>query len=71
MVVETEGPGGPGMERIKTIGNPLKMEKTPVNVFARPPMLGEHTREVLMNLLGYSKEKIEGLKEKGVIKLAE
>jgi len=68
MVVEIDGPG---KEKIKTIGNPLKMEKTPIDTFTRPPMLGEHTREVLMNLLGYSAEKIEGLKEKGVIKLAE
>jgi crotonobetainyl-CoA:carnitine CoA-transferase CaiB-like acyl-CoA transferase len=33
--------------------------------------LGEHTREVLTNLLGYSKEKIDALKQKGAIKLFE
>jgi formyl-CoA transferase/CoA:oxalate CoA-transferase len=67
MVVEIDGPG---KEKIKTIGNPLKMGKTPIDTFTRPPMLGEHTREVLMNLLGYSTEKIEGLRQKGVVKLA-
>ena len=68
MVVEIDGPG---KEKIKTIGNPLKMGKTPIDTFTRPPMLGEHTREVLMNLLGYSTEKIEGLKQKGVVRLAD
>jgi crotonobetainyl-CoA:carnitine CoA-transferase CaiB-like acyl-CoA transferase len=68
MVVEIDGPG---KEKIKTLGNPLKMEKTPVQTFTRPPRLGEHTREILTNLLGYSREKIEYLKQKEAIKLAE
>jgi crotonobetainyl-CoA:carnitine CoA-transferase CaiB-like acyl-CoA transferase len=68
MVVEIDGPAN---DKIKTIGNPLKMEKTPVNTFTRPPRLGEHTRELLTNLLGYSPEKIDGLKQKEAIKLAE
>ncbi|MFH1757760.1 MAG: CoA transferase [Pseudomonadota bacterium] len=65
MIVETEGPA---KEKIKTIGNPLKMEKTPANTFTRPPQLGEHTREVLTNILGYSSENIDSLKQKGAIK---
>jgi crotonobetainyl-CoA:carnitine CoA-transferase CaiB-like acyl-CoA transferase len=68
MVVEIDGPG---KEKIKTLGNPLKMEKTPVHTFTRPPRLGEHTREILTNLLGYSREKIEYLKQKEAIKLGE
>jgi crotonobetainyl-CoA:carnitine CoA-transferase CaiB-like acyl-CoA transferase len=68
MIVETEGPA---KEKIKTIGNPLKMEKTPANAFTRPPQLGEHTREVLTNILGYSGEKIDSLKLRGAIKLIE
>jgi crotonobetainyl-CoA:carnitine CoA-transferase CaiB-like acyl-CoA transferase len=68
MVVEIDGPG---KDKIKTIGNPLKMEKTPANTFTRPPLLGEHTREILTNLLGYSPEQIAGLKQKEAILLAE
>jgi crotonobetainyl-CoA:carnitine CoA-transferase CaiB-like acyl-CoA transferase len=68
MVVEIDGPAN---DKIKTIGNPLKMEKTPANTFTRPPQLGEHTREVLQNILGYSLGKIESLKEAGAIKLTE
>ena len=67
MVVEIEGPA---KDKIKTIGNPLKMEKTMVKTFTRPPRLGEHTREVLMNIPGYSPEKIEELDQKGAIKVS-
>jgi crotonobetainyl-CoA:carnitine CoA-transferase CaiB-like acyl-CoA transferase len=67
MVVEIDGPAN---DKIKTIGNPLKMEKTPANTFTRPPQLGEHTREVLTNILGYSKEKIDTLVQQGAIKTA-
>ncbi len=66
MIKEIEGPHG---ERIKIIGHPLKMEKTPVEIFTRPPFLGEHTREVLTGILGYPEEKIISLQEKGAIKV--
>jgi crotonobetainyl-CoA:carnitine CoA-transferase CaiB-like acyl-CoA transferase len=68
MVVETDGPG---KDRVKTIGNPLKFEKTPADTFIRPPLMGEHTREVLTSILEYSKEKIDALKKNGAIKAAE
>ncbi len=66
MVVDLDGPDGKG--KVKTIGNPLKMNKTPVKTFSRPPRLGEHTREVLGNFLGYSGEKIDDLVQKRVVK---
>jgi crotonobetainyl-CoA:carnitine CoA-transferase CaiB-like acyl-CoA transferase len=65
MVVEIEGAGG---EKIKAIGHPFTMSETPVKTYARPPRLGEHSREVLANLLGYSEERIESLEHKGVLK---
>lgn len=68
MIVEIDGPG---KEKIKTIGNPLKMQKTPVTTFTRPPMLGEHSREILIGILGYSKEKIEALKKAGAVGIPE
>jgi len=64
MIQETDGPKN---EKIKIIGNPLKFEKTPVNTFTRPPRMGEHTREILTQLLGYSKEKIDDLGQKEAI----
>lgn len=66
MIVEVDGPT---KEKIKTIGNPVKMGATPVKDFSRPPRLGEHTREVLSNILGYPPEKIESLSQKGIIKI--
>jgi len=66
MIVELEGPSG---ERIKTIGNPLKMDKTPVKEFIRPPQLGEHTREVLCTILGYTQEKVDSLAKAGIVKM--
>jgi crotonobetainyl-CoA:carnitine CoA-transferase CaiB-like acyl-CoA transferase len=64
MIVETDGPQG---EKIKIIGNPLKMEKTPLHTFTRPPRMGEHTREILTSLLGYSREKVDDLARKEAI----
>ncbi len=69
MVAEMEGP----LEnaKIKTIGNPLKMSKTPVKgSFPRPPGLGEHTREILEGILGYPEEKLKDLDQKGIIRLS-
>ena len=65
MIQETDGPG---KERIKILGNPLKFDKTPVDTFTRPPRLGENTREILSTILGYSAEKITGLEKKEAIK---
>ncbi len=65
MVVEMEGPG---KEKVKTLGHPWKMSETPRSTYTRPPRLGEHSREILASLLGYSQEKIDSLKQKGIIK---
>lgn len=43
---------------VPLIGSPLKLEGTPVVSPQAPPMLGEHSREVLSELLGYSEEQI-------------
>ena len=37
---------------VDLIGNPLKLDKTPVDYRRPPPMLGQHTDEVLAELLG-------------------
>lgn len=50
----------------KSIGPPVKFEKTRAEINSRPPLLGEHTEEVLLGL-GYSKDKIDTLREKGVV----
>lgn len=56
--------------QIKQTGNPVKISATPPEVrqdFLPPPTLGQHTDEVLSQLLGYSTEKIDRLKQEKVI----
>lgn len=48
-------------------GPTLKVPETPLRVAGPAPMLGEHTREVLNELLGYGDERLDSLKEQGVI----
>ncbi len=49
------------------IGNPLKLSETPVRYRMPPPRLGEHTDDVLEEILGVSVEERAGLRERGVI----
>lgn len=51
----------------RLVGNPIKLSRTPVDYRNAPPLLGEHTEEVLAELLGYSTEEIARLSGKGVI----
>lgn len=46
---------------IKVTGNPVKLSECPGEPSVRPPLLGEHTEEVLASL-GYQKEEIEELR---------
>lgn len=52
---------------IKMLGNPIKMPQDGDSKFGPPPLLGQHTREVLLNLLGYSNKKVDSLEKKGII----
>jgi crotonobetainyl-CoA:carnitine CoA-transferase CaiB-like acyl-CoA transferase len=49
------------------IGSPIKMSGTPVSYRRTPPMLGEHTEEVLEELLSLSADDCAMLRDKGVI----
>jgi len=44
---------------LQLLGNPIKMSRTPCEQFESPPTLGQHTVEVLRDVLKYSKEQIE------------
>ena len=48
-------------------GYPYKFSATPAKAHHPPPMLGEHTDEVLEGLLDYSPEEVSELHERGVI----
>jgi len=52
---------------IELVSNPIKLSKTPVQKRNPPPMLGEHTHQVLKELLHLSDKEIESLKESKVL----
>jgi len=54
-------------EEIKMLGNPIKMSEMGEEVFAGAPTLGQHTEQILSAYLGYSKERIAGLRQEKVI----
>jgi crotonobetainyl-CoA:carnitine CoA-transferase CaiB-like acyl-CoA transferase len=57
MVVESDHPT---LGRLRTLGSPIKMSRTPPIVHRRAPLLGEHTAEVLREA-GYSDQDIRDL----------
>ena len=49
-----------------TVGNPIKLSDSPADV-RRSPLLGEHTEEILRDVLGYSATEIADIKVSGAI----
>ena len=50
-----------------TIANPIRFSETPVEYRIAPPILGEHTNELLAELLGKSSSEVEALARNGII----
>jgi len=65
MVVELEhefcGP-------IKMVNTPVKYSESKPSIRTPPPMLGQHTDEVLKEILGLSETEIDALKSEGAIR---
>jgi len=51
---------------IPLVANPIRMSQTPVDYRHAPPMLGQHTREVLSEVLGMTEDSLNDLKQQGV-----
>jgi formyl-CoA transferase len=49
-----------------TVGNPIKLSDSPAEV-KRSPLLGEHTEEILRDVLGYSEEEVEDAWSSGAL----
>jgi formyl-CoA transferase len=52
---------------MKLVASPMRLSKTPVEVRMPPPLLGQHTDEVLRNELGMSASQINELHQRGIV----
>jgi crotonobetainyl-CoA:carnitine CoA-transferase CaiB-like acyl-CoA transferase len=52
---------------LKLVSSPMKLSETPVRTDMPPPMLGEHTDQVLREVLGYPAERIAALRDLGAL----
>lgn len=52
---------------LRLVTSPIKFSATPVSQAQAPPLLGQHTDEVLLELIGAPKDEIETLRARGVI----
>lgn len=50
-----------------TVASPLRLSDTPVEYRLAPPVLGEHTEEILSSVLGKNRTEIDALSKKEVI----
>ncbi|MDX1710659.1 MAG: CoA transferase, partial [Rhodovibrionaceae bacterium] len=66
MQIRMPYPGSQNGE-IDLIGCPIKMSETPVDYRHAPPTMGQHTEEVLGEMLGLDAAEIARLREAGTI----
>ena len=52
---------------VQVIANPVRLSETPADYRTAPPVLGQHTEEILRDLLGMSATQFNKLKAKGIV----
>jgi crotonobetainyl-CoA:carnitine CoA-transferase CaiB-like acyl-CoA transferase len=57
----------PTVGRVRAVASPVRMSKTPAEVRSPAPLHGQHTSEVLHEVLGLTEARIAELKDKGVL----
>jgi formyl-CoA transferase len=65
MIVETPHPSAGS---VRMIASPIRLSGTPAGIRSHPPLLGEHTDQVLRERLGYDDLRLAGLRAEGVIR---
>lgn len=53
--------------QLELVASPIKLSETPVRVESPPPLLGQHTDDILRNRLGLSPQAIADLRQQGVV----
>lgn len=57
----------PTIDPLRLVGIPIKYSDTPGAVRLPPPLVGEHTDEILSGVLGYSPDQIAELRKQGAV----
>jgi CoA:oxalate CoA-transferase len=57
----------PAVGKMRIANSPIRLSETPGHVYAPAPLLGEHSEDVLREVLGYSQTEIDKLKEDQII----
>ncbi len=58
----------PRLGQVRAVRSPLRMSGTPTVAPTAPPALGQHTRDVLREVLDYSPDRIATLEQEGVVR---
>jgi len=57
----------PDAGKVASVANPIRMSLTPIQYDRAPPLLGQHTGEVLTRLLGMDAQQVSRLKQDNII----
>lgn len=57
----------PILGQVRLVGPPIKLSGSPTPITNPAPLLGQHTAEILAELLGYSEEQVAQLQADGVV----
>ncbi len=57
----------PTIDKLRLTGIPIKYSETPGEIRSHPPLLGEHTAEILTDVLGYPLDRVEELTRSGAV----
>ena len=57
----------PLAQRVPQVASPIKMSATPPRYERPPPLLGQHTEQILSDRLGLTRDEIEQLRSQGIV----